>query len=158
MRKKTLAWGGAILALTLDGGLHSRCFAEETKLTIPSASQEVKKADVGHIDATVLKILIDSKIPMTILDGRGEKWDDGRRIPGAQLTHYEKDINEIGKLIPGKDKLVVVYCGSAQCPVGGRLAEKLVVNGYQYVLEYKGGIKEWADSLKYPVENTKDKK
>ncbi|MGV8948241.1 MAG: rhodanese-like domain-containing protein [Candidatus Paracaedibacter sp.] len=51
-----------------------------------------------------------------------------------------------------KDALVVVYCASTQCPAGKKLAEKLVAEGYPHVLEYAGGIKEWAEEMGYPTQ------
>jgi rhodanese-related sulfurtransferase len=46
----------------------------------------------------------------------------------------------------------VVYCASTQCPAGKKLAEKLVAEGYTHVLEYAGGIKEWAEEMGYATQ------
>jgi len=35
------------------------------------------------INTTVLENMIESKIPMVLLDARSGKWDDKSRIPGA---------------------------------------------------------------------------
>jgi rhodanese-related sulfurtransferase len=41
-----------------------------------------------------------------------------------------------------KNKEVVVYCASVDCPASRKAAEKLEAKGYQ-VKAYEGGIKEW---------------
>jgi hypothetical protein len=113
----------------------------------------VQTATFGHIDAKGLKNLIDAKVTFVLLDARGTtKWNDGRRISGAKTAFHEFSTDELSKLIPNKTDLVITYCGSYECPLGQKLAEKLVQVGYQYVLEYPGGIKEWADVAHYPIE------
>ncbi len=119
------------------------------------SEQSVKTATFGHIDAKALKNLIDAKATFVLLDARGTtKWDDGRRISGAKAAFHEFSAEELGKLVPNKNDLVITYCGAYECPLGQKLAEKLVKEGYLYVLEYPGGIKEWVDVAHYPIEKS----
>lgn len=106
----------------------------------------------AHIDIQVMKSLVDSKVPVTILDARTKEWDDGRRIPGAKSLPVNSDVTLYEKAISDKNALVAVYCGGLQCPAGKNLAEKLVQAGYKNVLEYAGGIKEWSDEQNLPIE------
>jgi phage shock protein E len=116
------------------------------------SEEAVKSAVYGHIDAKGLKALIDSQTTFTLLDARGNKWNDGNIIPGAQLASYEYSPEELDTIIPNKETLVVVYCYSFTCPLSPRLAQKLVDWGYTNVIEYPAGLKEWRDIAGYPVD------
>jgi hypothetical protein len=109
-------------------------------------------APYGQIDVRGLKALIDSHLPFLLLDARGNKWHDGNIIPGALLASYEDSSEELEMIAPNKDCLIVVYCFSATCPLGPRLALKLVEMGYPNVLEFSPGLKEWRDVALYPVD------
>lgn len=117
------------------------------------STEAVKSATYGHIDAKGLKNLIDSQAPLTLLDARGIEWHDGTIIPGAELAFYENSPEELDRIIPHKDSLVIVYCFSFTCPLSDRLAQKLIELGYANVLEYPAGLKEWRDIAGYPVES-----
>lgn len=113
--------------------------------------EAVKTATYGHIDARGLKALIESNTPLTLLDARGHKWNDGTMIPGARLASYQFSEAELLEVIPNKEELIVVYCYTFSCPLSRYLTDKLVELGYQNVLEYPGGLKEWRDVAEYPV-------
>jgi rhodanese-related sulfurtransferase len=115
------------------------------------SEEAVKQATYGHIDAKALKVLIDSETPMVILDARGHKWNDNTTIPGAFLASYEYENEELESLIPSPNSLVVVYCYSFNCPLSRRLATKLVEMGYNNIVEYPAGLKEWRDVANYPI-------
>lgn len=58
---------------------------------------EKKEACIGHkklkgpnINTTVLRILIESGLPLVVLDARSGEWDDKTRIPGAKpMNNYQ---------------------------------------------------------------------
>lgn len=98
------------------------------------------------INTVALKTLIESGVPLTLLDARTAKYDDGRRIPGAQgLSADAKDEDILAKL-KSKDTLIVTYCANLQCPASRALADKLRALGYKHVLEYPLGIEGWASA------------
>ncbi len=103
------------------------------------------EADDGipKISTNSLKTLIDASIPVYIFDARSGKWDDGRRIPGAQQMPHNISAKKVKKHIPSKHSLVVVYCTSPQCPASTKLYHTLKKYGYKNVLEYPGGIEGW---------------
>ena len=43
----------------------------------------ISPAEIGQINTSALKILIDSNTRLILIDAREAPWDDGRRIPGA---------------------------------------------------------------------------
>ncbi len=97
----------------------------------------------AEINTTVLKTLIESGVPLTVLDARTGKYDDGRRIPGAQGLGADSKDEEIIAKLKSKDALIVTYCANLQCPASRTLAAKLRALGYMRVLEYPYGIDGW---------------
>lgn len=131
------------------------CCEENKNLTNHQQKETTKMIQYGHIDAKSLKNLIETKTSMVILDARTQEWDDGRRISAAKSLPFDSNLEAITKAAPDKDALIVVYCFSTQCPAGKKLAEKLVAEGYTHVLEYAGGIKEWAEEMGYATQKDK---
>lgn len=106
-----------------------------------------KKFKCGpYINITVLENLIESKIPMVLLDARSGKWDDKTRIPGAQSLNDQSKKEEVAKIIKSKDTLVVTYCSNLKCPASNRLYIHLKKLGYKNVLEYPFGIQGWLEA------------
>jgi len=122
------------------------------KINHAQRKETTTMSNYGNIDAKTLKNLIDSHTSMEVVDARTQEWDDGRRITGAKSLPANSSPEKIKQVVPDKDSLVVVYCGSYRCPLGKRLSEKLIDQGYKHVLEYAGGISEWADTLNNPIE------
>ena len=60
-----------------------------------------------------------------------------KKIPLDQL---DQRINELDK-----NKEVVTYCASYECPASSKAAEKLAARGFN-VRAYEGGIKEWSQA------------
>ena len=105
-----------------------------------------KKLKYGpYINTTVLENLMESNVPMVLLDARSGKWDDKSRIPGAQSLNDKSSREEVEKIIKSKNILVVTYCSSLKCPASSKLYIHLKKLGYKNVLEYPFGIKEWLE-------------
>jgi len=101
----------------------------------------------GHnIGTDVLKALIESRIPMVVLDARTGKYDDGIRIKGAKALSPTAPVEEVLKVAPSRQMLVVTYCGSLKCPASAALAKHLHELGFKNVLEYPFGIKGWREA------------
>ena len=99
-----------------------------------------------YINTTVLENMIESSIPMVLVDARSGKWDDKSRIPGAQSLNDGSTKEEVAGIIKSKDALVVTYCSSLQCGASNKLYIHLKKLGYKNVLEYPFGIKGWLES------------
>lgn len=104
----------------------------------------------GHIDTNALAHLIDSKVPVIILDARTGQYDDGKRIATAQTLNGESSSEQVSKVIPSKKSLIVVYCSNTQCPASMMLATHLSELGYSHILKYDQGIQGWIESG-YPI-------
>jgi len=111
-----------------------------------TGAESVKSSAESSITTEGLKVLLQSKVPLTILDARSGKFDDGRRIPGAKSLNAASKVSEIVKTLPGKESLIVTYCANLQCPASHKLFEHLKSLGYKNVLEYPEGIAGWVKS------------
>ena len=98
-----------------------------------------------YINTAVLENMIESKIPMVLLDARSGKWDDKSRIPGSLSLNDKSTKDEVTGIIKSKDALVVTYCSSLQCGASNKLYIHLKKLGYKNVLEYPFGIKGWLE-------------
>lgn len=108
-------------------------------------------ATYGYLDARGLKSVIDSGVPVTLLDAR-EHWGDAYLIQGAHQASASSTPDFLYQLLPNYDDLIVVYCYSYACPLSASLINKLLSLGYTNILEYPGGLREWRDVLHYPVD------
>ena len=99
-----------------------------------------------EIGTAALKTMIDSGVPLILVDARTGKYDDGRRIPGAMSLSPEATEQEIQNVLKSKEALVVSYCANLKCPASRALAVRLQGLGYQHVLEYPHGIEGWTEA------------
>lgn len=90
-----------------------------------------------------LKVLLAAGTPVTVLDARSGKGDDGVRIPGAQQLSPGAPKEKVAAVLKSKDQLVVTYCASVKCGASRKLAGHLTSLGYRNVLEYSEGIAGW---------------
>ncbi|MBU1108822.1 MAG: rhodanese-like domain-containing protein [Candidatus Riflebacteria bacterium] len=119
-----------------------------------SASKEEARSETGVLDTVGLKTLIDSGVPMIVLDARSGEYDDGKRIPGALSLNSESKPEEIAKVLPNKEALVVTYCANLQCPASSALNKHLKSLGYSNLREYPEGIQGWIEAGN-PVKSVK---
>lgn len=141
----------AAVSLTLAGeGM--RCGAggcampkEAVKAEAPAQTAEVVHS-LPTIETRALATLIKSGVPLTVLDARSGKWDDGKRIAGGKSLNDESSAEEIARVLPDKKALVVTYCAGVTCPASGNLAKHLQKLGYENVLEYPEGIAGWLEA------------
>lgn len=145
MKKKSL-----ILLVTL---IISASFAFNTSLvlakdmTAKDFIAEAKK-NITTISVSDAKVLFD-KAGVTFLDVRTKKEYKSGHVPGAINLSRGLIEFKIGKKLPDKNAVVVVYCKS-----GGRSSlatNTLVRMGYKNVKSMNGGWKAWTKAG-YPVE------
>ncbi len=130
-------------------GKKSDCSDKSKKFDCSDKSKKemCKKYKQGpYINIAVLENLIESKVPMALLDARSGKWDDKTRIPGAQSLNDKSTKDEVAKIIQTKNTLVVTYCSNLKCPASNRLYIHLKKLGYKNVLEYPFGIQGWLEA------------
>jgi rhodanese-related sulfurtransferase len=117
-----------------------------TQCSVNSKIGSISKKRHGKIDTHALANLIASGVPLVILDARGGKYDDGKRIASAQKLSYEATEKQAAQVIPSLNSLIVVYCSNLQCPASDYLASRLSELGYVNILKYPEGIQEWINA------------
>lgn len=117
----------------------SSCSAGAAK----SCGAKSEAVEVAKVDTAGVKDLLASGKPVTVLDARSGKWDDGTRIPGAKALNAATPDEEIAQALPDKDAKIVTYCSGLKCPASHALASKLTSLGYKNVTEYPEGIEGW---------------
>jgi rhodanese-related sulfurtransferase len=75
---------------------------------------------------------------------------DVREKNDYEVEHIKGAISvPIGELLTrsvqnwGRDHEIIVYCGSFECPASSNAAKMLDDAGFENVLEYEGGLKDW---------------
>ena len=69
-------------------------------------------------------------------------------IPGSiNIPHGNEDVFERRF---AKDKEIIVYCGSPDCPASDNVAAALVTRGFRRVYDYAGGLSDWQQGG-YPI-------
>ena len=101
-----------------------------------------------------LLALVQARVPMTIVDARAPKWDDGRRIGGAIHLAPDADEKAIARALRDRSRLIVTYCAGLKCPASAMLAKRLRTMGYRNLIEYPWGIEGWTGAG-HPVREVK---
>lgn len=89
--------------------------------------------------------LLASKTPeWLILDVRTVKEYNQGHVPGAVNLSHDQIADQIEKLLPRKDKPIVVYCRSGYR--AGKAAEILIDNGFTQVKHLTGDMLGWQEA------------
>ena len=113
------------------------CMAQPTTPVVATVTKE------AVVNTEALAAMLRAKVPMTVVDARTGKYDDGRRVPGAKALSPVATPEVVTAVLPDKTALVVTYCAGLKCPASHQLGEKLRSMGYVNVLEYHEGIEGW---------------
>ncbi len=92
--------------------------------------------------------LTKSNTSYVLVDARKRDQYDKEHLPGAVSIPLSTTDSYAANM--NKDKLIVVYCQSYQCPISTESAREFMKLGFTNVWDYKGGIQEWKDKG-YPV-------
>jgi rhodanese-related sulfurtransferase len=142
----TTAIAAALTIFSIQSASACACGCNAKKAAAPAkAEQHAYKV----IDTAAVAAAVAAKT--TIVDARGGKFLDERRIPGAKVVAANSSEKEITAALPDKDAKIVTYCTNLKCPASKMLATKLVAMGYTNVEKYPAGIDGWEAAGK-PVE------
>jgi len=102
-----------------------------------------------------LKEMIDKKedfVPINVLSENSFRM--GHIKGSINVPIQGPDFEEkVADKIPIKDRKIVVYCASFECPASPEAAGKLIKMGYKNVYDFEGGIKDWQEGG-YPIEKS----
>lgn len=91
-----------------------------------------------------LKQKIDNKEDFTLVEVLGPNDFDDYHLPGAiNVPADDKFPEEIQKVIPDKNRSVVLYCRNKECAASPRAAGQMEAVGYTDVSHYEAGKQAW---------------
>ena len=99
---------------------------------------------ITGIDLTIAKTLFDNNV--LFIDARDEEFFNDGHIPNALCNDdFDLLVEQLDKLIE-LDERFVVYCSDSDCGSSEDLSYELQSIGYNNILLFKGGWKEWVDA------------
>lgn len=114
--------------------------AELAKFPERHAAEPVPVLGVGEVESMLRRgedvLLVDAREPEPYAQGH---------LPGAVNYPYGNWLEE-GKPLPPKDRDLIVYCNSQDCPIGRLWSEQAVQRGYARVRHMKAGLAGWKEA------------
>ena len=104
--------------------------------------RETLKGSLGKGDAVIVNVLSENDYSKEHIKG-------SENIP-LEDENFE---TEVEALVQSKDKPVIVYCASVDCPASKTAAEKLEKAGFTNISAYEGGMRDWKEAG-YPIEGS----
>ena len=104
-------------------------------------------ADYQTITRDELKEKIDNGEDMVLIDTLGDESYQRAHLPGAVSidAHGDDFVERVEEHVGGDtDTKIVVYCASFECQLSPQAAQKLVDADFTNVIDYEGGLKDWA--------------
>jgi rhodanese-related sulfurtransferase len=137
-----------LLGILFVSGILYHALSPVGFLKNPSAVAEVTRryysVDIPDIDlAEMERIVSEGTIPM--YDSRfGRDYNRGT-IPGAKNMAINSSLTERQELLGNtpKSQRIAVFCQSSGCGYADEVAQFLKFNGYENVVIYRGGYREW---------------
>jgi len=105
-------------------------------------------ADYQTITSDELKQKIDGDEQFVLIDTLGDQSYERAHLPGAISidAHGDNFVENVEQEVNDKDTEIIVYCASFSCQLSPQAAQKLVEAGYTNVVDFEGGLKDWAQS------------
>jgi rhodanese-related sulfurtransferase len=156
-RRRSTQWLGtlAVLAFTaglvLGGSERSAAAIGQTPHSIMQATLMETNQKTEEVSTEELRQILSSGSAY-VFDSRPHLEYAVSHIPGAlnvapkpgvPASLYVSDVAEIGRVVPGKDAPIVLYCNGPFCGKSKRLAEELLDAGYTNVRRYQLGAPTW---------------
>ncbi len=75
-----------------------------------------------------------------------EEYDKGHLPRAINIPLRDDFESTFDKVVPERDLPIVVYCASDTCDASPKAAKRLEEMGYENVMDYVGGKKDWKDA------------
>jgi rhodanese-related sulfurtransferase len=114
--------------------------------------QEIVQQDFGsipEISADELKAKMEASQDLLVINVLSEKWYHDCHIAGSINVPLDKLMYEMQDWDRSAD--IVVYCALEECDAGEKAYILLRCMGFEHVVDYPGGIKDWFQ-LGYPIQ------
>lgn len=133
--KKTTLWSILILSLLLTTLLISGCAEKSVSKELTTVSGSYEK-----IDPAQAKEMLESDPTVILVDVRTKEEYETGHIPNSLLLPQENMASLVDKMLPDKEKKIIVYCRSGRR--SALAANQLIEAGYKQVFDL-GGILDW---------------
>ena len=109
--------------------------------------------NISEISSDDLKAKMDAKEDFILIDLIGEKSYESLHLPRAvYVAGGDGFVSRVDELVGSDRKRTIILYGlNFRDELSTRRAEELTVAGFTNVLDFKGGLKDWAAEL-YPLE------
>lgn len=146
--KHGIAQTATLLGVLFVLGILYHAFADVGFLKNPSAVAEVTRryysVHIPEISLAEMKTLVaDESIPL--FDARYVRDYNAGTIARAKSLSIGSSLTERQSKLLGlkKNQRIVVFCQSSGCGYADEIANFLKLNGYNHVVIYRGGYREW---------------
>ncbi len=112
--------------------------------------------NIKEIESNDLKAKMDAGEEFLLIDLLGEKSYESLHVPQAvSVDPSDGFIDRVKELTGGDmDKLIIVYGANFRDELSTRKTAELFEAGFSNVLDFKGGLKDWAAEL-LPLEGSR---
>ncbi len=93
-----------------------------------------------------LKGKLDRGDDLVIVEALPPMYYEDAHLPGALDLPHDRVDDLAPKLIPDKDREIVVYCSNTACQNSTIAANRLTALGYRNVRKYAEGKQDWIDA------------
>ena len=123
----------------------------EVVSVLKSTSSKNSEPSIIGIDLTLAKKLFEENI--LFVDARAEEFYNEGHIPNAIcFDDFDLLIDKLENTI-GMDDQFIVYCSDSDCGSSEDLSYELQYYGYNNILLFKGGWKEWTEANLNQIKN-----
>jgi rhodanese-related sulfurtransferase len=90
---------------------------------------------------------IESGARISIIEVLDAEYYNEGHLPHAINIPIDDEFETSASLaVPNKDEPVIVYCRNESCEASTKAAERLEAMGYDNVMDYAGGKKDWLEA------------
>lgn len=95
------------------------------------------------ITLPTMQTLLESGVPLSLLDAREHFAGFPEKLPQAIGMRPSITADEAARLLPDKQRMIIVYGAHPEDPSGKELARALRSFGYATVIEFRDGLTAW---------------
>ena len=118
----------------------STLFAEQK----PHAPETIQDVTIVSAEEVIEMILADPEL--TVIDSRKKTEYLKGHIEGAiNILNTRLSREELERIVPDKSKAILFYCNGTRCMRSSDSIKKAKAWGYQQLIWFRGGWKEWSD-------------
>jgi rhodanese-related sulfurtransferase len=100
-----------------------------------------------------LKAKLDRGDDLVVVEALPPMYYNHTHLPGALNLPHDQVDELARRLLPDRDREIVVYCSNTDCPNSGIAANRLTALGYRHVRKYAEGKEDWIEAG-LPVESS----